>query len=874
MSAIRLTAALLLCCTLAACGGGSGGGGNNNGGGDGLSVSPTSLSFSFSNGVVAPVTKQVNVKVTNSAAAQVGAAYAPGVTPAPWLNIGVSSSVLPDVVFDFTAAPAGLPPGTYQTTVSVGFADSSGNILAHRDVAVSMTIAVDLDVSSDALTFNYAIGGPPPDAQGVTVSGNGAIDWTASTDQPWVTLSATSGTTPSLPNLGVDPTGLAAGHYTATVTFTSPGQTHTLGVDLTVAAPMVQPTETLLTFTGINGATLFPQSLGITLNNIAPAPFTATSNAPWLILSRTSGVSPGVIEVSVDPANGLLASGSHNAKIAIDISYAGTLLHADVSVTLNLTPATLTVSPAAIELGGADGADTNGAAVELSLNTNEHAFPWSVSGLATGAQSTALSGSVSAVPVTLGMHPSTTVDGNTYTSTATFSATVNGDTVTRQVPMTVRIKPHRLFVHDSGIALLSTPTLQSLTADVTVRENRNLPATWTAVSDQPWLTLTNAGGSTPADFHMTANPSSLPVGAISFANVTVTSSSPGVTNTEIVRVGLYKTNVAPPGQSTASVVASTTNGIAADPVRPYVYISHGTTTVDVYNIYTGALVRTHTTSAGSQLGSLAIDDNGSRLYAADHTTKSIRVFDIDAGTPAAIANWTDPRWVVNCCAGDFAFVDLDYTRVNGRGVLIGGGMEIIDAASGESLTTAPFSFFAANLVGSVSGDGTTSFWASMGTSGHTVSRKTQSFDELADAVTFGDPPLFLSHDGVGRGLSTDYTGAVVFRACWYAASQIERYDGLTLGTTSIVTSGTNGGAILGPDGLVYCARYYNEPVPSVWAVDGSTGAVIAGHEYNVLEPVMERQFVLSGDGLRLLTRSQDLSPLATSGTLSSTTIAP
>jgi hypothetical protein len=115
---------------------------------------------------------------------------------------------------------------------------------------------------------------------------------------------------------------------------------------------------------------------------------------------------------------------------------------------------------------------------------------------------------------------------------------------------------------------------------------------------------------------------------------------------------------------------------------------------------------------------------------------------------------------------------------------------------------------------------------------------------------------------------------VVYRACWYAQQQIERYDGATLDTLSHIDTGGNGGAILGPDGLAYCARYYEEPVPSVWAVNPATGAVVAGHEYNVTDPVMERQFVISGDGLRLLTRSQSLSTFATTGTLTSTTIAP
>ena len=878
MSAIRAATALLLCCVLAGCGGGGGGGGGNNGGG--LSVSPTSLTFTFSNGAFLPETQHVNATLTNRAAVQIGAGYAPGVTPANWLNVSLPVIDPPNYVFDFQASPNGLPAGTYRTTVSIGIADGSGNIIEHRDVAVTMTIEANLAVSPETLTFDYAIGAPAPQTQFVFVGGNMTVPWTASADQPWVSLGATSGTTQTNTNVGVDPTGLAPGHYTANIVFTASGQTRTVAVGLNVIAPAIAPSESQLSFLGINGATLLPQSMLISLNNTAVVPWTATSNAPWLVLSEASTTTPGVVRVSVDPSIGPLASGTHTGTISIDATYAGAPLHTEVPVTLNLTPATLTVSPSLIELGGADGGDLSSTNVELSLNTGEFAFPWSVSGLATGSQSSALSGTVSSVPVTLTMQPSTTVDGNTYTSTATFAATVNGDTITRQVPMTVRIKPHRLFVHDTGVALLSSPTLARLGASVTVRENRGLPAAWTATSDQPWLTLTHASGAAGEAFQMTANPASLSNNAISYANVTVTSGTPGVTNTEIVRVGLYKTSTAPPAQSTASVVSGPImSGIVADPVRPYVYMSHGTTTVETYNIYTGALVQTFTADAGSKLGSLAVDDDGSRLYAADHGTISIRVFDIDAGTPAFIANWTDDRWSCQSCSHPLAYTDLDYTRINGRGVLIGGGLEIIDAVDGAILrpSDAPFGFFDSNWSGSVSGDGSTSFWPNLNSSGHEIQRKTQTFDELHDVVSFGSPPLSAQKDGASRGVTTDYPGSVVYRACWFDAQQIERYDGATLDALSVVDNGTNGGALFADDERVYCARYYDDFLgagwPDVWAVDPVTGDTIAGHTYQVPDTVMERQYVISGDGLRLLTRSQ-ATAFPPSGTLTSTTIEP
>jgi hypothetical protein len=48
------------------------------------------------------------------------------------------------------------------------------------------------------------------------------ISWQASADRPWIQLGAAQGTTPAILTVGADPTGLAAGNHTGTITFTSP----------------------------------------------------------------------------------------------------------------------------------------------------------------------------------------------------------------------------------------------------------------------------------------------------------------------------------------------------------------------------------------------------------------------------------------------------------------------------------------------------------------------------------------------------------------------------------------------------------------------------------------------------------------------------
>ena len=60
----------------------------------------------------------------------------------------------------------------------------------------------------------------------ITNSGGGTLTWSASSNQTWLTLSATSGTAPSSVTVSVNSAGLAAGTYNATITITATGATN------------------------------------------------------------------------------------------------------------------------------------------------------------------------------------------------------------------------------------------------------------------------------------------------------------------------------------------------------------------------------------------------------------------------------------------------------------------------------------------------------------------------------------------------------------------------------------------------------------------------------------------------------------------------
>jgi Zn-dependent metalloprotease len=85
-----------------------------------------------------------------------------------------------------------------------------------------------IGVSPASLSFTATAGGANPASQNVNISntGGGALNWTASDNASWLTLSPTSGAAPSATTASVNITGLAAGTYNGTITVTATGATN------------------------------------------------------------------------------------------------------------------------------------------------------------------------------------------------------------------------------------------------------------------------------------------------------------------------------------------------------------------------------------------------------------------------------------------------------------------------------------------------------------------------------------------------------------------------------------------------------------------------------------------------------------------------
>jgi hypothetical protein len=194
-----------------------------------------------------------------------------------------------------------------------------------------------LSVSPRSLAFSYQRGGTVPPPQTLSVTSNSTITFTDSpSGASWLSVSRTTGSTPSSIGVSVNPGSLAAGTYNASVQVSSSAGSVTVPVTLTVTSTttttlVLNPTS--VGFSYQQGGTVpSSQTLSVTSSSSSTISFTdSTSGASWLSLSRTNGSTPSSIVVSVNP--GSLAAGTYNASVQVSSSF-GSM---NVPVTLTIT---------------------------------------------------------------------------------------------------------------------------------------------------------------------------------------------------------------------------------------------------------------------------------------------------------------------------------------------------------------------------------------------------------------------------------------------------------------------------------------------------------------------------------------------------------
>jgi hypothetical protein len=279
-------------------------------------------------------------------------------------------------------------------------------------------------------------------------------------------------------------------------------------------------------------------------------------------------------------------------------------------------------------LGGPLGRDQPSQQLSISLDTDSTTtYPFTVSSPGTFATRFPTSGAASTLPSFVSVFADTqnAPSPGSYSGSMVVSATVNGDVITKTVPVTYNTDVKRLVPAEVGVAFVKTPTLSRLSRQIHIADSFGGNGGFISATDKPWLTASLAfvQGSISPDLLLTADPTGLPQDTYQTATATVRTGDGS--SIETIQVGFWIGSSNPTRMS----IAGSYGFVRADPVRPLFYVHEGGSASEIvaFNTYTG--VEAFRMSAlGTQLGEMDVSPDGSRLYVVDQANQHVVAVDL------------------------------------------------------------------------------------------------------------------------------------------------------------------------------------------------------------------------------------------------------
>ena len=159
-----------------------------------------------------------------------------------WLQISPASGTISTEkdTISVQVNPIGFSAGTYSSAFTIAITGRSGGIqTATIPVTLTVTAASTIGASPTNLSYAATQGAVNPSNQTVTVTNTGGtLNWTASGNATWLSLTPASGSGTGTLTAGANTAGLAAGTYTGTITVAASGSaSQTVGIALTVNPP-------------------------------------------------------------------------------------------------------------------------------------------------------------------------------------------------------------------------------------------------------------------------------------------------------------------------------------------------------------------------------------------------------------------------------------------------------------------------------------------------------------------------------------------------------------------------------------------------------------------------------------------------------------
>ncbi|MGC2636393.1 MAG: chitobiase/beta-hexosaminidase C-terminal domain-containing protein [Acidobacteriaceae bacterium] len=255
-----------------------------------------------------------------------------------WLTISPSAygyGISTPEAITVTANPAvTLAAGTYSAQIIIESADGTQTITVPVTLTIVATTAAHFDSLPGALSFSMVTGGTAPPAQPVEIrnEGAGSLAWTASLSTAdgggWLSISAATGTAPTVPQISVIPSklpglGLVAGTFTGQVILETATDRVTIPVSMVVGTSVFRQVNALDFNMTAGGASPLFQLINITSTGASFTFLASVANSTggnWLAINPSAygyGLgTPQNLIVTVNPA-ATLAAGTYSAQIIV-----------------------------------------------------------------------------------------------------------------------------------------------------------------------------------------------------------------------------------------------------------------------------------------------------------------------------------------------------------------------------------------------------------------------------------------------------------------------------------------------------------------------------------------------------------------------------
>ena len=286
-----------------------------------------------------------------------------------WLRVVPAGAVTvqpgESATFDVETDAAGLAPGDYTGQVIIEDL-TARNLSQTLFVALHVNAAGIRTVTPSTVTEHVIYGSTTPILSAATVGNANSTPFAftseVSAGAPWLTIvgpSSGSGVVLGAPaslQLNIDPTGLAVGTYTGTVTVTAPTagnppQSVTVTLVVSPAGVLIVTPSTVTEHANVGSTTPILSAATVGNANSTPIDFTSevVAGAPWLTIvgaSSGSGVvlgTPSLLQLRMDPTG--LAIGTYTGTITVTAPTAG---NPSQSITVTLHVAAVNAPPVAI----------------------------------------------------------------------------------------------------------------------------------------------------------------------------------------------------------------------------------------------------------------------------------------------------------------------------------------------------------------------------------------------------------------------------------------------------------------------------------------------------------------------------------------------